>query len=107
MCKIHGTEVLKLFCIETECRKPVCVLCAFSDHRKHDCRVIEDVVTIEKGTLNDRIGDFRERVTPLKERIAQLREAKNTLLSNHILTVSRLKDDFDEARLILNSREAD
>jgi hypothetical protein len=106
MCKVHEGEVVKLFCTESECREPVCVLCGFGAHQKHSCRVIEDVVTLEKKYLNTHIAVCNNRIAQLRERDAEIDRAEALLQASGASASLKLKEDFDAARELLNKWEA-
>jgi hypothetical protein len=106
LCKIHDREPIKLFCTEAECRQPVCVLCAFGAHQKHNCRVIDDVVLQEKASLLAHLRDTDYTIAGLSDRITDINRAEAALRANHALVSTQLKDDFNAVRVILDTQEA-
>jgi hypothetical protein len=55
VCQPHD-EKLKLFCINSICRKPICVLCAtHGEHKGHETRLINDVVNEERKSVEAKI----------------------------------------------------
>ena len=52
-CDQHPREEVKLYC--TECKVPVCLICFISQHKKHDCCDIMDVVNDTKKEIGKEI----------------------------------------------------
>ena len=69
-CEEHGKELV-LFCKESGCQKPICLLCLKKYHRRHDVTDIEDET---REVLMKKITFFEKN---LKEKIVKLNDTKN------------------------------
>ena len=91
-CKMHG-KVQSVYCNESECQTPICVMCLKDDHKGHDFCDLQEVA--EK-----RSAAFLEDVQSLKE---TLQKKKDELLASLKLVVQ----NCEQCTLEINNVKAD
>ena len=69
LCEEHRKELI-LFCNESECKKPICLLCLKKSHKKHD---VTDIVDEKRDVLKKKISYIEKN---LREKISGLNTAK-------------------------------
>ena len=76
LCEEHRKELI-LFCNETECKKPICLVCLKRFHKRHE---VVDIVDEKRESLKKKISfiekNFREKINDLN--IAKREVSKKT-----------------------------
>lgn len=49
----HEKELLKMYCSNSECRKPVCTICACTTHKEHQIQTILEIFQKESTSIQD------------------------------------------------------
>ena len=101
-CKEHGKE-LNLFCLDSECSKPICRTCLKKQHKKHEITEIEDQ---EKEVLKKEIVKIKMN---LESKVKIISTAKKDITEKRNTVVADLKKKKEEivSRIDMMIKEAE
>ena len=88
-CEEHGKE-LNMFCLEKECKKPVCRSCLRTQHKRHD---ITDIEELEKETLMKKVASIE---TSLEAKVSAISEAKTSTANKTQKVIKEMKKKKEE-----------
>ena len=88
-CEEHGKE-LNLFCLNPECKKPICRTCLRKDHRGHDVTEIEDQ---EKDALMNEVLKIKMN---LEAKVKIITTAKKDITERTNSVIANLKKTKEE-----------
>eukprot|EP00731_Ephydatia_muelleri_P010589 Em0005g1175a len=76
LCQKHNTE-LKWFCLK--CEAVICGDCTVRDHKDHSCEFIRDIVTVEKGTMQNQLANLEEKLKTMNISSVKVQNCKEML----------------------------
>ncbi|CAL8340213.1 unnamed protein product [Boreogadus saida] len=78
LCSLHPAQELRLFC--ESCDQPVCLECAATFHREHDCSAARDIIHHHGGRIRDLVvGRLQPRLQRLEESLMKVEITQDAL----------------------------
>lgn len=106
-CSIHENEPLRLFCLEDECRRPSCFLCATHGiHKGHNVSLIAEAAPTQKEIFEKEVlAACTNARKGMQDITNKLFYADQNLQVNRELYLQALREDFAVVRQVLNLLE--
>jgi hypothetical protein len=107
-CSVHEQEPLRLFCLEEQCQKPTCFLCATHGlHKGHNLSLITDAAPSQKEIMtNNSLALCVSTRKGLQEIVNKLYNAEKVLQTNRENFLKSIQDDFQIVRDAINLLES-
>ncbi|XP_056019689.1 uncharacterized protein LOC125672240 [Ostrea edulis] len=102
----HEKEMLRIYC-SSPCRKSVCILCAFRNHRGHEQSLLGDVYCKERLKANVIYSEIESQVKAI-ENVIQCVQKEMQLIREHALHEKHsMEATMGNAKEIIDRREKD
>ncbi|XP_062587970.1 E3 ubiquitin-protein ligase TRIM33-like [Saccostrea cucullata] len=78
----HEKNILKFYCKNNDCRKPICANCATKDHKSHDWEEIDLYYKNEKEAALSRLSLAKEKIEKAKDVLSAIKKEKEKIMQN-------------------------
>lgn len=101
----HENETLKMYCLDSACMKPVCVLCCITTHKEHVYCNIAEVGKENKTKIMNILRNVASKVDQAQKTVTELQDMNNKCLLDSQQLQNEIKARFNEAKRALELRE--
>jgi len=106
----HNDQPFAFYCHSDSCDKPVCALCAVTDHQEskgHDIRNIHEAYSDARRTVEGLMSDVKHRTLSAKDTAASIESTLENIDSNLLSTTSNIDHAFDISIKALERRRTE
>lgn len=106
-CQVNGheNETLKMYCLDSACMKPVCVLCCITTHKEHKYCNIAEVGKENKTKIEYILKNVATKVDQAQKTVTELQDINDKCLLDSQRLQNEIKARFSEAKKALELRE--
>lgn len=106
-CQVNGheNETLKMYCLDSACMKPVCVLCCITTHKEHKYCNIAEVGKEIKTKIEYILKNVATKVDQAQKTVTELQDINDKCLLDSQRLQNEIKARFSEAKKALELRE--
>lgn len=101
----HENETLKMYCLDTACMKPVCVLCCITTHKEHAYCNIAEVGKENKTKIENILQNVASKVDQAQKTVTELQDMNAKCMLSSQQLQNEIKARFSEAKKALELRE--
>ena len=92
-CQKHG-KIQSIFCNESECQMPICLMCLKDDHKAHDFSDLEEVAEERCAILLEDVRSMKETLQKEKEEFLAVQKIVAQNCQECILEINSVKADL-------------
>lgn len=101
----HENETLKMYCLDTACMKPVCILCCITTHKEHVYCNIAEVGKENKTKIENILQNVASKVDQAQKTVTELQDMNAKCMLDSQQLQNEIKARFSEAKKALELRE--
>ncbi|XP_062616506.1 E3 ubiquitin-protein ligase TRIM45-like [Saccostrea cucullata] len=101
--KGHEKEIRNVYCFS--CRKPVCTLCAFVEHREHGHRLLSEAFENETRRAQVLQTKLKKKISEIENIICKIEEEKVALEMHSKYQSKMTKETFEYSKTVLDKKE--
>lgn len=94
----HENETLKMYCLDSACMKPVCVLCCITTHKEHKFCNVAEVGKENKTKIENTLQNVASKVDQAQKTVTELQDMNAKCMLDSQATSERNKSTVQRSK---------